>query len=309
MLVCSWLIATAGTLASAGEPSAEDLIALAPVARSTDAGCKSIEAGIRIFNPETHIEWKLRVLYRAPGRYALILRDGTDDTPVFWVADHQVLVYDPVVPAILYGSGVRTDFTLFADAESFKCSWSLETGKTPLHGIVLDIKSLFSGPAEGDEVAKTGDGAYRLTRTKGACSIVAHVDTGRGQSYTNTDIRFRHTGEVVSVEKLVIDGALGDEEFAFPEKDRLAAKVAVKEYLGGDLDKNMKDILFLTRSLFKGTRVRLAAKRPELRSKMDFSDCPGIDWDAVKKSDAIYSHVLKDLIAAKPEEGVPAAAR
>jgi len=34
-----------------------------------------------------------------------------------------------------------------------------------------------------------------------------------------------------------------------------------------------------------------------------------VDWDAVKKSDAIYSHVLKDLVAAKPEEGVPAAAR
>jgi len=261
MLVCSWLIATTGTLASAGEPSAgglstgepsaEDLIALAPVFSNGDPRCQGIDVCGTMAVADGVAPLKFRVSYRAPDQHALVIRDGADDTPLLWAVDRKVIAYEPIRPAVLYSTGPRTEFILYANDERIWCSLGIASSKDKPSGMCVSVKGLFSGPSQGDEVVKTGDGTYRLTRVKNeGLSVVAHVDTNRLQPYTKVELRAGHKNSIfLSLYKIAVGEPPGDEAFATPTKEQLAAKLTVRECLDDEFAESIKCIMLLLRSL------------------------------------------------------------
>ena len=96
--------------AMAGEPSAKDLIKLAPVITSKDRAYESIAISGSMKGDGIHL--RFRAIYQAPDRHALLLTDGSDGTPLVFVAERQMLIYDPVHPAVLRFKNAKSQLTL-----------------------------------------------------------------------------------------------------------------------------------------------------------------------------------------------------
>jgi hypothetical protein len=208
-------------------------------------------------------------------------------------------MYDPVRPAVFFSAYTQADFIMRTKGNTFEFAWDCRKDKENPSSILFDVKSLFINPSKGDEVVKTGDGRYRLTRTttKGSF-LVSHIDTSLKQPYTRIEIiRDVNSGPALCVDRIVIDGTLGDEEFTFPERAQLAAKIGVRDWPG---DGEMKDIDGLA-SMFRASYARLVANRPDLRDAADFPGLSGINWDDVKINDKRFSKILRDLIPEKPQ--------
>jgi hypothetical protein len=297
-IVCSPFLAAIGAAAEPETRSAADLIALAPVIRSSDERCRSIDVA-GTFRDGGPLILKFRAIYRAPDRHALILSDGADDTPLLWASGDRMIIYDPVRPVVLYHSGNRTDFQIWQEGDDFKLVAGFEAARNGPSRILFDVGSLFTGGVQGDEAVAVGPGEYRLTRTSSKGNfLVAHIDTRIKQPYQKLELIMKGGRDPsLRFDRIVVDGALGDEEFAFPAKERLAARIAVKEAPGDGLLQQV-GIMALA---FRACYARLAANVPEMRGALPLPGLVGIDWDEVRRNDRMFSQVLKDVIPARPK--------
>jgi len=283
--------------ARVGDPSAEDLLRLAPFVTSSDVDCRSIE--VRGFLKADGARVKFRAIYRAPNRHALFISDGRDDTPIFSASDRKLCLYDPVRSVVLYATDTISSFHMVESDNCwiFNFSWAGLAKKEDSSKISLDTKTLFRGRPQAYEAVKTGKGKYRLTRIleKGSL-LVSRVDLALKQPYKEIELFGNFNRDYhLRIDKLVIDGPLEDLDFAFPSKDTLSAKIAVKDYYPAD---GMLANFDGFESTFRACEARLAAIRPELRESITAPDS-AIDWDEVRKNDDVFSRVLKDLIPSR----------
>lgn len=288
---CLHLIALASASVAAGEPSASDLIGLAPVIRSSDEKCKSIEIGGYI-KPNGFAHLTFRVIYRAPDKYALLINDGLDGTPLLFASDRRMFIYDPVQRVVLYSTDVNVDFSMRQEEDTlkFRCA-AMECKDSK---VLLDVKSFFSGPVKSDKVVKIGEREYRVTRTteKGN-SWVATIDPKELCPFSRIElIEHGNTNVIISINSICINGTLKDDQFAFPRKELLAEHIGVVDSPGEGSQKHLNGM-----PLMRACYVRAAATNPELREAIKLPGLSGIDWDRVKENDKKLSQVLRDFLA------------
>ena len=286
------------TPATAGEPSARDLIARAPVIRSSDEEIRSIEiAGYE--RADGKILRTFRALYRAPDRFAFVTRAGYDGTPLSFAAERKMLVYDPVRPEVLVFHDVGNYRTIAAEGGKFEYTWGCKfTGDRP-GDITLDLKSLFTAPASAkggssweESVVKTGENRYVLTVKQDKFYRRSRVDLNRPEPFATFEIANSPDGPPrFCVDKIVVNGELKDEEFAFPSTGRLAGTLKVRE---------IKDGLFAQANgsavLMRAYHDRQTIHEPPGRGEIITPFLTGIRRGRIEEHDRLYAKQIRELI-------------
>ncbi len=286
----------------AGEPSVGDLIKLAPVIQSSADKYQSIELGGYWKDDDGNVLLRFRSLYRAPDRHALLITDGSDGTPISFASDSKLMLYDPLKGCVFYSPKASTGTTIRVENGIFRYGWRQSVWSDDPSSIRLDVKSMLSGPSRRDEVVKTGEGKYRLTRTSNSGNIyLFYIDTSSENPFQKIELVMGQTNRVrFCLDKIVIDGFLGDEEFAFPSKERLAEKIEVREWSS----EGLLEAISISASITRIDYARLAVYQPEVRDSPTLLNLFGlskIDWEAVRKNDEKFSQAIKDLVLPRPK--------
>jgi hypothetical protein len=302
------LLAPGSLALAAGDLTAEQLIELAPVIKSSDAKRKSIEIeGFIRLNKEARMN--IRVLFRASGQSSLVVTDSADGTPFVFSASNKTVVYDPIESVVIYYAN-SIDLFSFGASED-KVRWSCFSGKSDekdeKSDINLDLKSLLAMPYKTRSAIKTGDKTYRLALTsERGSTLIANVDLDRSCPFTRIEMREKGMDEpAFCLEKIILDGDLGDKDFAFPSKARLAETLPLVDYSNDTLLNNAASWALISRA----TYGRLAILDPQWRAALDPGNVAKVDWDKVRENDRKYSKALRELIKMSDKAPKPAPPR
>jgi hypothetical protein len=295
VVVSRCLLAQASVPAAAGEPSPRELIDLAPVISSSDENCRSIEIGgyLRQDGPAC---LTFRAIYRAPDHYAVLIKDKADGTPLFFAADRQMFLYDPVSSVLLWNADNNVSFSLVHEGDALRIHLGATSDKDKPSNVLLDVRSLLARPSVNDKVVQTGEKKYRLTRTteKGN-SLDLGIDLDRKQPYTNIAITIKGSTEpFVCISDININGNLDQAEAFFPKRDEPAQKIGVQNLPGSALKRHGSELTLLMRAC----NARSAINQPELREAIDLGGFSDVDWQHVKNNDEKISRVLREALKA-----------
>jgi hypothetical protein len=149
-------------------------------------------------------------------------------------------------------------------------------------------------PSETRSAIKTGDKTYRLVLiSDSGTSLIANVDLDRPSPFTRIEMREEGMDEpIICLEKIVLDGNLGDKDFAFPSKARLAELLPLVD---GSDDTLFNDLTSWS-LIMRASYGRLAILVPEWRAAIDPNNEAKVDWDKVRENDRKYSKALRELI-------------
>ena len=297
-LAPSSLLALVATSANASEPSLEDMIAAAPKLASSDPKCPSFEVG-GFLTAEKGEVLKFRAIYRAPGRSAVLLSDGSNDAPLIFVAGREGFVYDPVRPIALYADRSRLDLTLGQGKDNlgFRLGWQFGGGNQSSR-IDVDLKSLFAAPSRAMEAVKMGDGTYRLTKTTPEENrLVCRIDPRLTQPYTRLEVYDKGKDKPsLCIDKIVIAPDLSDEDFAFPERTALAEKIPVKDLSEAGLWKTVSGVAVALRAVHARIEAHHRPEPPHAIRLLRFS---GHRRNDVIENDLKYAQPMRDLLPSR----------
>ncbi len=293
-LACSQFSPMVAIPAKAAEPTAAELIGLAPVIESSNGRNRSIQLGGHIWlSKQTSL--KFRASYRAPDEHALLISDGKDNTPLFLVSEHQGIQYDPIKNLVYYNKPIYETFSMIQSGDKLKMGFGWEKESEKAIGLSMDVRSFFSGQSKGDEVVKTGDRRYRLTRTSALGNyLVCHVDLTLKQPYTRIEFLLTEDrAPFMIIDTILVNEPLMDQEFTFPDKRQLESKLTVRDWPGEGQHPDWDSM-----SLFSlACLTRAAADDPEMRDAIKLSGAADIDWEEVRNNDLRSSSVLRELLS------------
>ena len=298
------LLAAAGLpalAATAGEPTARDLVALAPTISSADAGVRSIEiAGYD--QADGRMIRSFRALYKAPDKFLFVLRDGPEGTPIAFAVGKQMFLYDPVKPRVLvfpHASNYRVLQHL--PGGEYEDNWGAKLSGREPDRLVLDLKSVFAaevkdGATFRESVAKEGEGRYVLVRQEGNACKRLHVDLNRPTPAFTYETAASPDGPANhGVDRIVVNGELGDSEFTFPSMTPLAGFVDVEE-VGEGLLASTDALNVLARTLY----VRQALHEPKASRGVITPLLAGVRFGRVEENDAVCAGPIRRLVPPDP---------
>jgi hypothetical protein len=269
------------------------LIDLAPIIRSSDESCRSIELGGYLRANES-IFLTFRAIYRAPGHLAVLIRDGADGTPLFLAADRKMLLYDPLRSVLLWKEDNNVHFSLTKEGDALRIHLDVTTDKDRPSNALVDVKSLVAGQFMNDKVVRIGDRQYRLTRTteKGN-ALECAIDLDRYPTYANIKIIHDKQREpCLLIDVLRENVNIDNSEFFFPKREELAGKTCLRDLPGGAVTGNGGELTVLMRACY----ARAAIIKPALREAIGRSEFPDIDWKHVEENDKKISHELREAL-------------
>jgi hypothetical protein len=287
---------------SAGEPTAQDLIALAPAIRSDDRAVRTIELAGHVRH-EGKLSYTFRAFYKAPGRFAFATFGGYDGIPIYFAADREMFSYEPV----------RPELTVFHDVAGY-CFVGVKDGKYEmttcgiqfvghkLETIEVDLKPFFlpwtqeKNPAEA-RVVKTGDRQYTLIRRSEGVYYRARIDLSRPIPFTTFEVAQSPTGEATyAIDKIVVNGELDEAAFRFPALDRLPGGLKVHEVRSASIISEADGASQMMRAF----QVRRDLHEPPLKRGILGPAMMGIRWDRARENDARYGAAVRGLVSLAP---------
>ncbi len=282
------------TPVQAGEPTAADLIKLTPFVQSTDPSVRSIEL---VGSMKDGLHLRFRALYQAPDQYSVLVSDGSDGTPLVFVADRQLLCYDPIRSAVLClkNCSERLSFEVDGKDANFLFGF-LPDGKEghAQNSLKIDVKTVCEKLCVAERVVKTGATQYRLILTKHENkSMVCTFDLSRPQPFEGLKV-FDETAHepLLTIDKLVVNSPIAAEEFRFPDRDRLARKIKVHEMVGNGFEPAEVEVKKITTAMM----ARLGATHPGLRDSLKEPAFRQLNWKAIEKKDQRVSAILRNLV-------------
>lgn len=285
----------------AGEPSAQELVALAPVLDSSDGGCRSLSLrGWAGGDGKTEPNLRFQAIYQAPNRFSLLIDDVVDGTPLVFCSGTKMFVYDPLTPTVYYSEDASFTLEMLQTSREFRFNLVYLMGGRKPHRIFVDFRSILSfmghgirnGPAD-DRVATHGINRYELIRNfQGRSRLTLNVDPTKNCPYTAAD--FTENGvSYLRFDRLSLNGSPGKEPFVFPAKERLTQRFPVKVVTGQeDFVAGSK----LSEILGRAIAVRAFVNRDVPPASIKVPDIPGVDWDRVRQNDKKLAKALRELV-------------
>ena len=279
------------TARGAGQPSPEELSDLAPIFGGLIQDYQSYEVvGSQKMDGVTRM--KFCVLFCAPDRYSCLLSDASDGTPIMFIINKDMLVFDPVEGNAILSSNSNPKIIVRNTGNDLFFYYGFSPKQRE---ILIDLKSIFGAKFAERQVSRLGEKAYRLTcTTEKGSHLTASVNLARNCPFERLEITPKNGEEsFFAIEKIAVDEEIGDERFAFPPKSRLAEIMPVKEL---NLDAPFFTRLDTSARLMRTIFVRQAANHPELRDAIKVPGIVEIDWEKVRENDRKYSKPLRDLL-------------
>jgi len=287
----AWLCPSV-TVAYSDGPSIPELIRLAPRVNSGDASYRSIRVSGKI-NESGFAHLGFLARYQAPDRYALSLTDETDGTPVIYLSDNKLLMYNAVDGDLLYLSRARFDYSLYFEKGRFLQRFLVANSDESSH-VLVDVKSLCDREVIGESVVRADRGTVRITRTHdGGNTLVAWVDPSRRCPFQRIELRVGGVNDpYLLIQDLSVNEDVRQSWPAFPHKDRLAGKVKLVDLSRETMFNNLAVSAFMTRSCY----ARPAIQNKELREMYENRYGVRVDWEKVEEEDHRISRAIREVL-------------
>jgi hypothetical protein len=276
------------SVAVGGEPSVTELIRQAPAIKSGDEQQRRIKA-CGYFEDFTFV-----AMYRSPNHFLLCLAERKSGTPFAYVNENKLLMYNPVDEKVMCISEANFDFSFyFHDGhfyQSFKISKS--TGKS---SILIDVKSLFEGKAEKDEVIKEDERVYRLCRrTQRGDNLVAIIDSARRCPFKQISLTAKGIEEpMLSIRELSVDEDVQDPWPQLPSKDRFVGKVQLADFSQDPMFEALAGS-FILRSLSANAAMQSKELRVDYENR--YNGHGRIDWTRVEAYNRRASQTIREVL-------------
>ena len=281
-------LALCAYLRADGEPSVSELISLAPVIDIADPQCNSAEisASIRGGVGENRIDLRFRAVYAKPDRYALVVSDGSDATPLLWLAGDNAILYDPTRPAVFWLANAKPLF--FVRLCDEKLEFGFAVGMSAAN-IQCDVKSILAVSRRNSTVERTAQGSYRMALTSWHGDYrVATIDPASASPYRRVEIFVPGQSYAqFSLDRMSTNENVDEKDFQFPERAALAAHVNIQDWPSGNVIDAVNGPAIVYRAIF----ARLAMRASNVRDLI-----PEIDWDQAAENDRVYSKAIRDSV-------------
>jgi hypothetical protein len=300
----------AGTLQAptrAGDPSADELVALAPLIDSSDARCKSLDVGGWLGSDEPLApKWRFRALYRAPDQSCMLITDASDGTPLGFGSGRKMFIYDPIGPNLYYSEAAGFNLKMLCTTTGIKMKFNyLVNCKTAQH-ILLDFRSIMSltghasdGRAVDDTVVKRTASNFELLREfKNEPYLSLRIDLSKEYPYTGAAF-FWNGKTYLCVDRLTVNAALKDEVFLFPAKRRFPRALPVKVVRA---DEGTAAIREMETVFERAGVVRAVINRAGPPEAINIPGFSTADWERVRANDRKFAKTLKGLVPASLRE-------
>lgn len=286
----------------AGEPTADDLIGLAPFIRSDDKANRTIEVAGHVRH-EGRLSYTFRALYKAPDRFAFVTFGAYDGIPAYFVAGREMFSYEPVHPELVVFHDVAGYFVLGVEDKKDELSLGVRfVGHKP-EKIALDLKAFFlprpweKHPTEA-RVVETGDRQYTLIRRSEDAYYRCRIDLARPCPFATLEVAQSPTAEpTYAIDKIVVNGDLDDAAFRFPALDRLPVGLKVREVRSNSFFSEADGASLMMRAFY----ARGNLHEPRLKRGVLGPAMMGVRWDRIRENDARYGPVVKGLVPVTPE--------
>jgi hypothetical protein len=286
-------LGTSLSIAMAADPSAEALITLAPIVRSDDAKYNRIDIE-GYMNGDEFMLQVFRVRYRAPDQYSLYLIDGVDNTPIVYLNNNQLIIYNAIDGSVMYLSRARFDYSFRFEEGKFNHRFQLARS-TEQSRILLDVKSLYDRHGVGDSVARSGGGMFRVTRKlEGGKSFVAFIDPSRQCPFSQVALMKIGTDDpFIHIREILVNGDARAAWPNFPTKDLLAGKVDLKDRTSSEQHGVLSVMEYMDRSLL----ARPAIRNESIRETFEQRHGVKVDWKKAEGNDRRTSRTIREIMS------------
>lgn len=287
-----WLFLSSSLAKALGDdPSAEQLIKLAPTIESRDGRYRNIEIS-GFMDGGDSVSVSFRVRRHGSDNFALYIADNSDGTPLVVFNNKRLFVYDATVGGLLYLSNANFQYIFhFADG-AFIHKLLFGRSNEPCQ-ILVDLKSLYDRESRGDVVARVDGGKFRLTRELAeGKSFVALVDPSRSCPFVQVALMKVGLNEpFILVRELNVNEDVRGAWPRLPSKERFAGKVDVLDWSADSALHAIAGVALMKRSLLVRSAIRIKGLRAAYEQRFGAQ----IDWDEVARKDQIVSQSIREV--------------
>jgi tetratricopeptide (TPR) repeat protein len=290
MIAATFLLA--GPIAAlAQEPKFEDLIKLAPVITSGEGKYRRIDFSISN-QVDDDVNRLCRIQYEAPGRFALRIIDPSDATPILFLCDQQLMVYDAVAGVVLYCDSGSFELTWRSGGATIDVRSGSSLAAKPC-SVVLDVKSLYDRKGIGDELARLGERIYCIRRKlDGSGSFAALVDCSRKCPFRECTWKGASSTQPNLTVQISIDDDVREALPRFPTLERLEAALKVIDCSAALESSGTAVQALIDRALV----ARMAIRSKDARRMYEATWGARIDWATIRIVDERNARALREGI-------------
>ena len=274
------------------DPTVEEIIRLAPSVSSADKRNRRIKVVSSMSAPRIS-QLLFLAAYQAPDRFFLCIADGRDGTPLAYLCDNQLVMYNAVDGDVLYFMKASFCYVLRLEDSDFRHRCNLFRFDGPC-SIIVDVKSLYARAHKRDELGHAKPGAFRLTRTwEDGLFLIALVDPSRRSPFMRieySDIEI--DAPIYVVRELYIDDEVRGPWPVFPPFSRFAAKLTLKNFNSNELPADHDVLRFMQKCLF----ARQAIGSKELRQLYELEFGAKVDWRKAEGNDLKVSRAIREVL-------------
>lgn len=278
---------------TADEVKIEQLLKKVPILSPDNKDLNSFQ--FRVEMPtELGVPFPLDVGWTRPDEFGAVFIDSKSRTPVAFIAEKKVLLYDAVTATLTLVDDVLPSVVLKADAKTIQCGFGFTTQKAK-RDFTIDLPSFFRIDVRTPRLVKRDATTWQYTclSESGMSNIIAVFEPAQPWPLRAFEIRSTTDGSLImSVTNISINVPVEKRLRVFPSPDRFPPELKIARVAETKVTSFMDAIGLLTR-LTRAIVGRLAIHNKELRQVPFLGD---VDWDAAARSDAIIGPALRTLL-------------
>lgn len=291
LVVCSMRLYASYSVAVAGEAKSIELAGQSPILDSGDGKHHRIKVcGYMKLSDFSDVTFVAR--YHAPNRFMLCFADAKNYTPLVYINEGKMIIYNAIQKNLLYLSQAKFDFSFRFSEGRFRFKYAFDKSARRSN-IFVDFKSVFAVQAEKNEVAREDEKTFQLTRaTQLGQTVVAVVDSTRRCPFKNLKVTSRgETEPGIVIRELSVDDDVNEPWSPFPLRDRFIDKLPIKDLSQDDPFVNL-EVQSIFESFFVGY---VAIREKSLRDSFENNYHDQIVWDEVERAYTRVSGVIREV--------------
>jgi hypothetical protein len=287
------LLILATAAAAAPPPTTQSLeqrmIELAPMLSIDDPQTKSLDVQM-VMNTGT-TQMLFRGLYEGPDRHAIYISDPRDGTPLCIVVDDRIIIYDPIEGVLRVAENGTASLELKAQDDELHFNFGFDRKSQKSWLIAIDLASIVRG-GQGSAVEDLGSGIYGLRQrgSEEASQLYAIIDPRRTCPYLRVEL-IRDGKPAITIDPLTRNEPIDQTAFSIPSNQKLAEHIPIEPGMANG-------ILAVARGPQVFAQILLARIAPDdhvLRANLDRNWPIRVDWEKVRKNDARFAPILREL--------------
>lgn len=232
----------------------------------------------------------------SPGRFAVRVGHGANESPILYYAQNQMLIYDPIQGILIHGDDLVTLLKLEADERNFNWAFIIRhrnknTDDGRGNGIAINVKSLIDIEPERAKIELLDKSELQLSATSPHDTRMLAKFVSVDRRYVLNEWRIEKANDNFSL--LVKVSRQPNQQFAtvkIPPKTVLETIAQVKNW-----DNSIESDSEILRYLLLIGEARHAIEDPSLRSTYETAIGHPLDWKTIMENDRRRCEQLRKL--------------